>query len=68
METYIVQVYRRDRNGAPRGLVERTGDEGRQPFSTMEELWSALGTKAGMPGSRTSPSASGRKSDRSSGR
>ena len=44
MESYIVRIYRRKKQGnSPvRGMVEKVGAVGQDAFGTKEELWNIL--------------------------
>ncbi len=49
METYILHIYRRDRNISDSlvGLVEEVGVEGKKPFRNLGQFWDVLNAKAG---------------------
>jgi hypothetical protein len=60
VESFIIQIYRRDDAGrALAGTVERVGDGSKQRFSSVRELWQCLCAKPGPRGVRTSPSKRG---------
>jgi PilZ domain len=46
LETYVVRIYRHEKN-KPRsiiGIVEEVGSKGKKAFTTYDELWSILKT------------------------
>lgn len=56
VETYIVRIYRRDRNDPEKiaGLVETVGSGEKRLFDSLEALWGVLGPEpAGKPVGRT---------------
>ena len=43
VESFVIHIYRRgEAAGAITGTIERVGNETRQHFETIEELWSYL--------------------------
>lgn len=58
MHSYIVRIYRREK-GHPRllvGVVEKVGVQGKQAFTTFDELWAVLSrAKRGHVPSKKSP-------------
>ena len=51
LETYILRIFRRDRNvpHSLAGLVEEVGVEGGRAFRNVDELWSILDSSKAEP-------------------
>lgn len=62
MENYIIRIYRREKGACPNcvGTVEKVGQEGKQVFTHVDELWGILSASEQIPKQKNQERASGK--------